>query len=135
MTDNQPDLNRRIRRFRRQQVFAGLWSHKFLILGGLAFLGALVSGMAYMAMPDQLEATLMGTPLNDAGVQTTRRGSQYRHELIRLETGQTIALDLPAAEPIRHDTPMKIEVYRRDLGPIHHVSYRFAGYADDEAAS
>lgn len=131
MTDNQRDLDRRIRRFQRQQFLGGLWSHKFLILGGAAFLGAIGTGMVFMTMPDHLEATLMGTPLNDANVQTTRKGAQYRHELIRLENGITIPLDLPGTEPIRHDAPMKIEIHRRDLGPIHQVSYRFAGYADE----
>ncbi len=135
MTDNQRDLARRIRRFQRQQVLGGLWNHKFLILGGVAFLGAMGAGMAFNAVPDRIEATLMGTPLNDSNVQTTRKGVQYRHELIRLENGITIPLDLPGTEPIRHDARMKIEMHRRDLGPLHQVTYRFAGYADEPPQS
>jgi hypothetical protein len=39
-------------------------------------------------------------------------------------------MDLPGAEHARMDALMKIEIYEKDFGPLHHVSYKFAGYAD-----
>lgn len=135
MDDRQRDLDRRIRRAQRQMFLKALWDSKIVIVGGLALFGVMIGGMAFTAMPDRLEATLLGTPLNDAGVTTTRKGAQFRHEAIRLENGLTIQLDLPGADPIRHDVPMKIEIHRRDLGPLHQVTYRFAGYADETPKS
>jgi len=135
MDSPQHDLNRRIRRVQRQMFFRGLWDFKIVILAGLALLGVMIGSMAFTAMPDRLEATLFATPVNDGGVTTTRKGAQYRHETVRLENGLTIQLDLPGADEIRHDVPMKIEIHRRDLGPLHQVTYRFAGYADETPKS
>lgn len=135
MDDRQRDLDRRIRRAQRQMLFSGLWNHKLLILGGLAMLGVIVGGMAFNAAPDRIEATLLASPVNDGIVVTTRKGAQYRHETVKLETGATIVLDIPGNAPVRHDARMKVEIHRRDLGPIHHVSYRFAGYDGDPATT
>lgn len=131
MDDRQRDLDRRIRRAQRQMFLRGVWEYKVLIVGGIALLGGLGAGMAFNAAPDRIEATLLATPVNDGNVVTTRKGAQYRHERVRLDNGQTIQIDLPGAEPVRRDAQMKIEIHRRDFGPMHQVTYRFAGYADD----
>lgn len=134
MDDRQRDLDRRIRRAQRQIFLRALWDFRIALLAGLALFAIMIGGMAFTAMPDRLEATLLGTPIHDGDVLTTRKGARFRHESIRLENGLTIQLDLPGAAPIRHDAPMKIEIHRRDLGPLHQVTYRFAGYADEIAS-
>jgi len=135
MDDRQRDLDRRIRRAQRQMLLKGLWDFKLVIVAGVALLGFMLGSMTFASMPDRLEATLLGSPVNDGGVVTTKKGSQFRHEIVRLENGETIQLDLPGADPIRHDAQMKIEIHRRDLGPLHQVTYRFVGYADEAPAS
>lgn len=135
MDDRQRDLDRRIRRAQRQMFLRALWDFKIVIVAGLALFGVMIGSMVFTAMPDRIEATLLGAPLNDGGVITTRKGAQFRHETVRLENGLTIQLDLPGADPIRHDVPMKIEIHRRDLGPLHQVTYRFAGYAEQAQGS
>lgn len=129
MDDRQREIDRRIRRAQRHLLLKGLWEYKLLFIGGMALFGGLGAGMAFNATPDRIEATLLATPLDDGNVVTTRKGAQYRHERVRLENGATIVLDIPGAEPTRHDAPMKVEIHRRDLGPMHQVTYRFAGYA------
>lgn len=135
MDDRQRDLDRRIRRAQRQMFLRGLWEHKMLILIGIAMLGLLGGSMAFSSAPDRIEATVMATLVNDGGLVTTRKGGQYHHETVRLQNGATIELDLPGADPVRKDVPMRVEIHRRDLGPMHQVSYRFAGYADEPEKS
>ena len=131
MDDRQREIDRRIRRAQRQLLLKALWDYKILIIGGIVLLAGLGAGMAINVAPDRIEATLLATPLDDGNVVTTRKGGQYRHERVKLENGATIVLNVPGAEPTRHDSPMKVEIHRRDLGPIHKVSYRFAGYVGD----
>jgi len=135
MDDRQRDLDRRIRRAQRALFWKGVNDHRMLIIIGIAMLGLLGSSMAFSLAPDRIEATVMATLVNDGGVVTTRKGGQYHHELVRLSNGQTIQLDLPGDKVIRKDVPMRVEIHRRDMGPMHQVSYRFAGYADEPAKS
>jgi hypothetical protein len=135
MDDRQRDLDRRIRCAQRPMFLRGLWEHKTLIVIGLAMLGLLGGSMAFSSAPDRIEATVTATLVNDGGLVTTRKGSQYHHETVRLETGATIELDVPGADPVRKDAPMRVEIHRRDLGPMHQVTYPFAGYADEPSKS
>ena len=135
MDDRQRELDRRIRRAQRQMFFKGVWEQKMLIIIGIAMLGLLGGGMAFSSMPDRLEATVMATLVNDGGLVTTRKGGQYHHEMVRLDTGPTIELDLPGKDPVRKNVQLRVEIHRRDLGPMHQVTYRFAGYADEPAKS
>ena len=135
MDDRQRELDRRIRSAQRREFFRQLWEARLLVIGGAALLGTLAFGMAFNATPTHLQATVLAHVVNDGNVQTTRKGAQFRHETIQLDTGATITLDLPASEPIRHDAPMKVEIYEKDWGPLHQVTYRFAGYADEPQAS
>jgi len=132
MDDRQRDLDRRIRRVQRQELFRNLWEAKMIIGIGLVMLTGLVIGTMYNSTQPQLEKTVLAHLVNDASVVTTRTGSQYHHETVALDTGATIVLDIPGSDPIRKDAAMKVEIYRKDWGPLHQVTYRFAGY--DEAA-
>lgn len=132
MDDRQRDLDRRIRRVQRQELFRNLWEARMIIGIGLVMLAGLVISTMYNSAQPQLEKTVLAHLVNDGGVVTTRQGTQYHHETVALDNGTTIVLDIPGSDPIREDAAMKVEVYRKDWGPLHQVTYKFAGY--DEAA-
>ncbi len=131
MDDRQREIDRRIRRAQRTMFFNGMREHGLLILIGLAFIGALGLGIAWNAAPDRIEATVLGKIVNDGGVQTTRRGTEYHKETVQLPSGIQVTINLAKDDAVRPDEPMRIEVRRKDFGPLHQVSYHFAGYADE----
>lgn len=131
MDERQREIDRRIRSAQRKLLLGGLWEHRVLILIGAAMLGVIGFGVAWTSAPDRLETTVLASIVNDGGLQATRRGTQYHKETVLLPSGVRITVDLPADDPVRLNTPMKIEIHKTDFGPFHRVSYRFAGYADD----
>ncbi|MEZ6028933.1 MAG: hypothetical protein R3C46_04195 [Hyphomonadaceae bacterium] len=133
MDDRQRDLDRRIRRAQRKEFFRNLWEARLLIAIGVVMLALIVGGISYNSSQPELEETVLAHVVNDGGLITTRRGSQYHHETVAFDNGATVFLDIPGGDPVRTDAPIKVEVYRKDWGPLHQVTYRFAGY--DEAAS
>ncbi len=134
MDERQREIDLRIRRARRKQMLALLWESHVAVVGGVALLGVLAFGVMYAAAPTKFEGEHIGRMVSEGEVITTRKGAQYRHDTVRLDDGTTITLDMPGAEHARLDAPMKIEIYEKDFGPLHHVSYRFAGYADAAGA-
>lgn len=130
MDERQREIDRRIRKAHRKQMLALLWESHVAVIGGAALLGVLAFGAMYAAAPTKFEGEQIGHMVSEGNVVTTRNGAQYRHDTIQLDNGTTITLDMPGAEHARLDAPMKIEIYEKDFGPLHHVSYRFAGYAD-----
>lgn len=130
MDERQREIDHRIRRARRKQMLALLWESRLAFIAGAALLGTLGFGVMYAVAPTKLESERIGHVLNESDVITSRKGAQYRHDMIRLDDGTTITLDLPGAEHARMDAPMKITIYEKDFGPLHQVSYKFAGYAD-----
>ena len=132
MDDRQRELDRRIRRVQRQELFRNIWEARMIIGIGVVMLTGLILGTMYNSSAPQLDKTVLAHLVNDGGVVTTRKGSQYHHETVALDNGTTIVLDIPGSDPIRKDAAMKVEIYRKDWGPLHQVTYKFAGY--DEAA-
>lgn len=132
MDDRQRDLDRRIRRAQRQEFFRNLWEARMIIGVGVVMLSALIFGTMYNATEPTLDKTVLAHLVNEGGVVTTRKGTQYHHETVALDNGTTVILDIPGSDPVRKDAAMKVEIYRKDWGPLHQVSYKFAGY--DEAA-
>lgn len=130
MKDRQREIDQRIRRARRKEMLRLLWESRLAVIGGVALLGTLAFGAVYAVVPTKLEGEQIGHMVNEGNVITTRKGQQYRQDTIKLDDGTTITLDLPGAEHARMDAPMRIEIYEKDFGPLHHVSYKFAGYAD-----
>ena len=133
MDDRQRDLNRRIRRAQRQELLRNIWEARMIGVIALMLVGALVVTTMYNSSQPQLDKTVLAHLVNDSGVITTRQGTQYRHETVALDGGGTIQIDIPGNDPVPEDATIKVEIYRKDWGPIHQVTYRFAGY-DDEAA-
>lgn len=130
MDDRQREIDRRIRRAQRALLFAGLREHALLITVGIAFLGALGFGIVWNSMPDKLEATVLGRIVRD-DLEATRRGAEYHKETVQLPSGIRVTINLSKDDAVRPDEPMRVEILQKDLGPLHHVTYRFAGYADE----
>jgi hypothetical protein len=132
MDDRQRDLNRRIRRAQRQELLRNIWEARMIGVIALMLVGALVVTTMYNSSQPQLDKTVLAHLVNDSGVITTRQGTQYRHETVALDEGGTIQIDIPGNDPVPEHATIKVEIYRKDWGPIHQVTYKFGGY--DEAA-
>jgi hypothetical protein len=132
MDDRQRDLNRRIRRAQRQELLRNLWEGRMIAFIALFILGALVLTTMYNSSQPQLDKTVIAHLVNDSGVITTRQGAQYRHETVAFVSGGTTIIDIPGSDPVPKDAGIKVEIYRKDWGPIHQVTYKFGGY--DKAA-
>lgn len=130
MNERQREIDQRIRRARRKETLRLLWESRLAVIGGAALLGTLAFGAVYASTPTKFEGEQIGHMVAEGDVITTRKGQQYRQDTIKLDNGTTITLDLPGAEHARVGAPMKIEIYEKDFGPLHHVSYKFVGYAD-----
>jgi hypothetical protein len=130
MNERQREIDSRIRKARCKQMLALLWESRLAVIGGAALLGALTFGAVYAVAPTRFEGEQIGHMVSESDVITTRKGAQYRHDTIQLDNGTTITMDLPGAEHARIGAPMKIDIYEKDFGPLRHVSYQFAGYAD-----
>ncbi|MEQ1608968.1 MAG: hypothetical protein ABL956_08400 [Hyphomonadaceae bacterium] len=130
MNEREREIDMRIRKARRKEVLGMLWEMKLVVFAGFFLLGIISFGVGFAAAPTKLESIQLGEIINEGNVVTSRKGAQYRHDTLQLDNGATITIDLPGAENARRDAPMKIEIYERDWGPMHQVTYRFAGYAD-----
>ena len=130
MNEREREIDQRIRKAQRRELFRTLWDLRLVFIGGAALLGMLGMGAGFAAAPTKFEGEQLGHVVAEGNVITTRKGTQYRHDTIQLDNGTTITLDLPGVENARKDAPMKIEIYQKDWGLLHHVEYRFAGYAD-----
>ncbi len=130
MNEREREIDMRIRKARRKEVLGMLWEMKLVVFAGFFLLGMLSFGVGFAAAPTKLESIQLGEIINEGNVVTSRKGAQYRRDTLQLDNGATITIDLPGAENARRDAPMKIEIYERDWGPMHQMTYRFAGYAD-----
>ena len=130
MNEREREIDNRIRKAQRQEFFRVLWESKLAAFVGVFLLGAIAFGAGFAMAPTTLEGEQLGHMVTEGSVATTRKGAQYRYDTIQLDNGATITLDLPGTENARTDALMRIEIYEKDFGPFHQVTYRFAGYAD-----
>lgn len=130
MNERQREIDIRIRKARRKQMLNLLWESRLVVIGGAALLGILTFGAVYAVVPTQFEGEQIGHIVSESDVITTRKGAQFRHETIQLDNGTTITIDLPGVEHARIGAPMRVGIYEKDFGPLHHVSYKFEGYAN-----
>lgn len=135
MDDRQRDLNRRIRRAQRQELLRNIWEARMIGVIALMLIGALIVTTMYNSAQPQLEKTVLAHLVEDSGVITTRQGTQYRHETVAIDGGGTIQIDIPGSDPVPEDAAIKVEIYRKDWGPIHQVTYKFGGYEEAAKAS
>lgn len=129
MNEREREIDSRIRKAQRREFLRLLWESKLAVVVAVFLVGAIAFGAGFAAAPTRLQGEQLGHVIAEGTVSTTRKGAQYRHDTIQLDNGATITLDLPGAENARTDAPMKIEIYEKDWGPFHQVTYRFAGYA------
>jgi hypothetical protein len=130
MNEREREIDMRIRKAQREQFFYTLWKMKLVVFAGFFLVGMLSFGVGFAAAPTRFEGVQFGEIMSEGNVVTTRKGAQYRHDTLQLDNGATITIDLPGTENASRDAPMKIEIYEKDWGPMHQVTYRFAGYAD-----
>lgn len=135
MDDRQRDLNRRIRRAQRQELLRNIWEGRMIAFIAIFILGALVVTTLYNSDQPKLDKTVIAHLVNDSGVITTRQGTQYRHETVEFESGGTTIIDIPGSAPVPENAAIKVEIYRKDWGPIHQVTYKFGGYEETAKAS
>lgn len=135
MDDRQRDLNRRIRRAQRQELLRNIWEGRMIAFIAIFILGALVVTTMYNSDQPKLDKTVIAHLVNDSGVITTRQGTQYRHETVAFDGGGTAIIDIPGGDPIPDHAAIKVEIYRKDWGPIHQVTYKFGGYEETAKAS
>lgn len=135
MDDRQRDLDKRIRTAQRKEFFRQLSEAKLLIIIGAVMLTIVVGGAIFSATPTKLQATVTGRTLNEATARSDRQGQSVRLEVVQLDNGGVIDLNMTADRPVPPGTAVKVEVYEKDFGPLHQMSYRFAGYADATPAT
>jgi hypothetical protein len=135
MDDRQRDLDRRIRAAQRKEFLRQLSEAKLLIVIGFVLLVVVVGGAVFSSMPTKLQATVMGRTLNEATARANKQGQAVRLEVVQLDNGGVIDLNMNSDHPIPPGTAVKVEIYEKDFGPLHQMSYRFAGYADTTPAS
>jgi hypothetical protein len=135
MDDRQRELDRRIRQAQRREFLRQVWEAKLLVIIGVAIIGLGVGGALFSAAPTKLQTTVMGRILNEATARSGKQGEAIRLEVVQLDNGSVIDLNMTADHPVAPGTAVKVDVYEKDFGPLHQMSYRFAGYADATPAS
>lgn len=135
MDDRQRDLDRRIRAAQRKEFLRQLSEAKLLVVIGIFIVGLAIGGAMFSAAPTKLQATVMGHTLNEATARADKQGQAVRMEVVQLDGGGVIDLNMTADNPVPPGTAVKVEVYEKDFGPLHQMSYRFAGYAEATPAS
>jgi hypothetical protein len=99
--------------------------------------GAAISfGVAVAAAPSQVVATVQGHVVksehdwDDEDVHEEAREWLRHHVTVRLDSGEKTSVDLPRGEEVRLDALVKLDVYRKALGPMSMEFHKFAGYVD-----
>ena len=128
MNERQRELDQRIRTAQRKEFFRQVSEARLLIVLGAGMLGLVIGGALFSATPAKLQATVLGHTLNEATARADRQGQSVRLEVVQLDTGGVIDLNMTADHPIAPGTAVKVAVYEKDFGPLHQMSYRFAGY-------
>jgi hypothetical protein len=108
-----------------------------VVLGLCMAVGALVAfGVVLIATPSKLVATVQGHVVkmehewDDEDIDEDAKKWLERHITVRLDSGEKAGVDLPLDEEVRMDALVKLDVYRKALGPISMEFHKFAGYVD-----
>ncbi len=135
MDDRQRDLDQRIRKAQRGEFFRQLSEARLLIVLGAGMIAVVIGGALFSATPTKLQATVTGHTLNEATARSDKQGQAVRLEVVQLDNGGVIDLNMTADHPIAPGAAVRVEVYEKDFGPLHQMSYRFAGYVDQSTPS
>lgn len=130
MDDRQRDLDRRIRAAQRKEFLRQVSEAKLLIVIGIVLLAVVVGGAIFSSSPTKLQATVTGHTMSEATARAGKSGQAVRMEVVQLDNGAIVDINMTADHPVPPGTAIKVEVYEKDFGPLHQMSYRFAGYAN-----
>ena len=107
----------------------------FLAFAMLIAVGASF-GIMFAKAPEKLVATVQGHVVksehdwDDEDIDEDAREWLRRHVTVRLDSGEKTGIELPRNEEVRMDALVKLEVYRKALGPLSMEFHKFAGYVD-----
>jgi hypothetical protein len=108
-----------------------------VILGFGACIALAISfGIVFAAAPSKLIATVQGHVVasehdwDDEDIDEDARKWLERHVTVQLDNGGKAGVDLPHGEEARMDAVVKLDVYRKALGPLQMEFHKFAGYVD-----
>jgi hypothetical protein len=108
-----------------------------IILGlGIIAAAAASFGVILLATPSKLVATVQGQVVkteydwDDEDIDEDARKWLERHITVRLDSGEKAGVDLPLDEEVRMDAQVKLDVYRKVIGPVSMEFHKFAGYVD-----
>src|SRR5690242_1027348 len=93
-------------------------------------------GVIFAASPSKLVATVQGHVVksehdwDDEDIDDDAKKWLERHITVRLDSGEKAGVDLPMNEEVRMDALVKLDVYRKVLGPVSMEFHKFAGYVD-----
>ena len=99
-------------------------------VGTVGFAGAMVM------TPAKLIETVQGHVIpnehewDDEDIDEEAKEWIRRHVTVRLDNGEKAGVDLPRGEEVRADALIKLDVYRKALGPVTMEFHKFAGYVD-----
>lgn len=130
MNEREREIDRAIRRARRREFFRQLGEAKMILIIGVIMLGFIIVGVIFSSSQAKLQATVMGRTLNEATARSNSQGQAVRLEVVQLDDGSVVEINVPSDHPLPPGTSMKVEVYEKSLGPLHQVSYRFVSFAD-----
>src|SRR5690242_19808377 len=117
MDDRQRDLDRRIRAAQRKEFFRQLSEAKLLIVIGAILLAVVVGGAIFSSAPTKLQATVLGRTMNEATARASKSGQAVRMEVVQLDNGAIVDVNMTTDHPVPQGTVVKIEIYEKDFGP------------------
>ncbi len=115
MDDRQRELDRRIRTAQRREFLRQLSEMKVLIALGGVMLVIVIGGAMFSATPTKLQATVNGRTLNEATARADRQGKAVRLEVVQLDNGGVIDLNMTADRAVPPGTAIRVEVYEKDF--------------------
>ena len=116
-----------------RSCFRNIWEARMIGVIALMLVGALVVDHDVQLQPAAARQDRARPP------RQRQRRDHHAHRARSIATrpsrstsGGTTIIDIPGSDPVPENAAIKVEIYRKDWGPIHQVTYKFGGY--DEAA-
>jgi hypothetical protein len=122
---------------RKRRRKGGMGRLGVVLLVFLTAVAAAISfGIVFAAVPSKLVASVQGQVVpsehewDDEDMDEEAREWMRRHVTVKLDNGEKAGVDLPRGEEVRVDGVVKLDVYRKALGPVSMEFHKFAGYVD-----
>ena len=122
---------------RKRRRKGGMGRLGVVLLSFMTLVAAAASfGIVFAVVPSKLVASVQGTVVpnehdwDDEDIDEEARKWIERHVTVKLANGEKAGVDLPQGEEVRADAQVKLDVYRKALGPVSMEFHKFAGYVD-----